>query len=62
MPGVDASKMDMAYKLFMATISGDQSARQYFEEFKNKFAPLDGAFAEEYKALTAILAIWDREK
>lgn len=62
MPGLDANKMDMAYTLFMATISGDQSARQYFEEFKNKFAPLDGAFAAEYNALTSMLALWDRKE
>lgn len=60
--GLDESKMEIANKLFMATISGDKKAREYFKEFKNKFGPLDGAFAEEYSALTSMLELWDRNK
>uniref|UniRef100_UPI00404B3963 hypothetical protein n=1 Tax=Gelidibacter sp. TaxID=2018083 RepID=UPI00404B3963 len=59
--GLDDSKMEMANKLFMATISGDKKARHYFKEFKSKFGTLDGAFAEEYNDLTAMLALWDRK-
>jgi len=57
--GLDESKMEIADKLFIATISGDKKARNYFKEFNNKFGTLDGAFAEDYKDLTAMLELWD---
>ena len=60
--GLDDSKMEIANKLFIATISGDKKARQYFKEFKTKFGTLDGAFAEEYSDLTAMLELWDRKE
>jgi len=60
--GLDENKMLIANKLFIATISGDKKARQYFEEFKNKFGTLDGAFAEEYSDLTAMLTLWDKKE
>ena len=59
--GLDDNKMEIANKLFIATISGDKKARQYFKEFKNKFGTLDGEFAEEYSDLTAMLKLWDKE-
>ncbi len=31
-------------------------------EFKNTFGTLDGAFAEEYSDLTAMLELWDRKE
>ncbi|MEO6883859.1 MAG: hypothetical protein ABI199_07525 [Bacteroidia bacterium] len=61
-PGLDDSKMVIANKLFIATISGNPKARQYFKEFKNKFGILDGAFAEEYSDLTAMLELWDKKE
>ncbi|MFM1998493.1 MAG: hypothetical protein RL204_440 [Bacteroidota bacterium] len=57
--GLDDSKMEIANKLFVAIISGDKKARQYFKEFESKFGTLDGAFAEEYSDLTAMLELWD---
>ncbi|HWY35215.1 MAG TPA: hypothetical protein VNX68_11255, partial [Nitrosopumilaceae archaeon] len=57
--GLEDSKMEIANKLFIATISGSNKARQYFKEFKNKFGTLDGAFKEEYNELTAMLELWD---
>lgn len=60
-PVPDDSKMEIANKLFIATISGDKKARQYFKEFKSKFGTLDGAFTEEYGDLTAMLELWDRK-
>ncbi|RAR70627.1 hypothetical protein CLV55_11027 [Flavobacterium aciduliphilum] len=60
--GLDDNKMVIANKLFIATISGNKKARQYFKEFKNKFGSLDGAFAEEYSDLTAMLELWDRRE
>lgn len=59
--GLDDSKMEIANKLFIATISGDKKARKYFKEFNNKFGILDGAFKEEYSDLTAMLQLWDKE-
>lgn len=61
-PGLDDSKMEIANKLFIATISGDKKARQYFKEFKSKFGTLDGAFAEEYNDLAEMLELWDRNE
>jgi hypothetical protein len=58
-PGLDDSKMEIANKLFIATISGDKKARQYFNGFKSKFGTLDGALSEEYTDLTAMLNLWD---
>jgi len=58
--GLDYNKMIIANRLFIATISGDNKARQYFKEFKSKFGTLDGAFAEEYNDLTAMLKLWDK--
>lgn len=60
--GLDDNKMVIANKLFIATISGDKKARQYFKEFNNKFGILDGAFKEEYSDLTAMLELWDRKE
>ena len=59
-PKLDDSKMEIANKLFIAIISGDKIARQYFKDFKTKFGTLDGAFAEEYNDLTAMIALWDK--
>lgn len=58
--GLDDNKMEIANKLFIATLSGDKTAKQYFKEFKNKFGVLDGAFAEEYKDLAAMLGLWEK--
>ena len=60
--GLDDDKMEIANKLFIATISGDKKARQYFNEFNNKFGILDGAFKEEYRDLTAMLRLWDKKE
>lgn len=60
--GLDDNKMEIANKLFIATISGDKKARQYFKEFRHKYGILDGAFAEEYSDLTAMLELWDRKE
>jgi hypothetical protein len=60
--GLDDNKMEIANKLFIATISGDKKARQYFKEFNNKFVTLDGAFKEEYSDLTVMLELWDSKE
>ena len=56
------NKMELANRLFVATISGDKKARKYFKEFRTKFGALDGAFSEEYSDLAAMLVQWDRQK
>jgi len=58
--GLGANKMDIANKLFIATISGDKTARQYFKGFKTKYGTLDGAFHEEYDELTKMIELWDK--
>lgn len=54
--------MEIANQLFFATISGDKTARKYFNNFENKFGTLDGAFAEEYNDLKGMLKQWDNNK
>jgi hypothetical protein len=49
--------MDLVYRLFMATISGDKTARKYLTD-KTRFETLDGAFAEDYNELIAMLENW----
>ena len=58
-PGLNDSKMEIANKLFIAAISGNNKARQYFKEFEHTFEPLDGAFAEEYSDLSVMLEQWN---
>ncbi len=52
-------KMELANRLFIATISGNKKARKYFREFRTRFGELDGAFSEEYSDLSAMLSQWD---
>jgi hypothetical protein len=54
-------KMDLANKLFIASISDSDKARKYFVEFKDKFEVHDGdgAYAEEYHDLKEMLNLWD---
>lgn len=49
--------MDLVYKLFMAAISGDKTARNYLTD-KTRFETLDGAFQEDYEELIAMLKSW----
>lgn len=59
--GYDEKKMELVYKLFIASISGSKTARQYFQDFGNKFWTLDGADREEYNDLIAMLGLWDKK-
>ncbi|MTH16314.1 hypothetical protein [Flavobacterium sp. LC2016-01] len=61
-PELDGISMEIANKLFIASISGNKKALQYFKEFETKFGTLDGAFAEEYKDLTSMLVLWDKKE
>jgi len=58
---VDEQKMRLANKLFIATVSGSNKAREYFEQFPLKMKVLDGAYAEEYHELAAMLKQWDSQ-
>lgn len=49
--------MNLVYKLFMAAISGDKTARKYLTD-KTRFETLDGAFQEDYEELIAMLKSW----
>lgn len=49
--------MDLVYRLFMAAISGDKTARKYLID-RTKFETLDGAFAEDYNELIVMLKNW----
>jgi hypothetical protein len=60
-PGLDESKMELANMIFIAIISGDKKARQYFKDFKTKFGTLDGYFAEEYNDLNSMIKQWDKK-
>lgn len=60
--GLDDTKMVLANKLFIATISGNSTAREYFKEFETKFGILDGAYSEEYRDLTKMLELWDKKE
>jgi hypothetical protein len=57
--GLNDNKMELANKLFIASISGDKTSRKHFKEFKTKFGVLDGAFLEEYNHLNVMLRVWD---
>jgi hypothetical protein len=56
---IDGTSITLAGKLFVSTISGNETARNYFSKFENKFGTLDGAFAEEYNHLKGMLQLWD---
>lgn len=47
-------------RLFVASISGSEKARSYFNNF-GTFTLLDGAVLEEYKDLAAMLAQWEEK-
>jgi hypothetical protein len=49
-------------RLWLATISGDKTARTYFEQFDKKFGWLDGAYSEQYHDLKAKLKLWDNDQ
>ncbi len=51
-------KMSLVNRLFMAAISKDKQASDYFYQFKNKYE-LDGAFSEEYNDLKCMLKSWE---
>jgi hypothetical protein len=55
----DEDKMILASRLFIASLSGDKTSRKYLVDFKTKFGTLDGAFAEEYEELIAMLRSWE---
>ena len=61
-PELVDNTMEIANQLFIAIISGDEKARKYFKEFKNKFGLLNGAFSQEYKDLKAMIELWERNK
>jgi hypothetical protein len=58
--GINNKKMEIAYKLFIATISGNETARKNLTDFKTKFKIEDESeFADEYNELILKLESWD---
>lgn len=55
---IDDNKMELLNRLFISSISGSQQAKKYFRAFEKKFGELDGAFAEEYNDLSAMLRLY----
>jgi len=53
--------MQLVNRLFIATISKNNKARDYFYKFENRYKP-DGAFSEEYSDLKTMLEVWDKQK
>jgi hypothetical protein len=56
--GINDSTMVLANRLFISAISGSRTAEKYFLNFESKIGQVDGAFAEEYKELIAMLELW----
>ncbi len=54
--------MLIAYKLFIATISGSKEARIRLLNFDKKYGELDGAWAEGYDDLMGMLKSWEDKK
>jgi len=59
--GQDVDKEQIEYRLFIATISGNKTARQYFTEYMTKFYPVGAADEEQYDYLVKMLKLWDKK-
>lgn len=61
-PEIGGEKINIAFKLFVATISGNKTARKYFNHFTDKFDKIGAAPREEYDRLKRMLKQWDDEE
>ncbi len=52
-------KIDLAYELFYATISGSKKAAEYFRKFDKKFFIPGGAYLEEWQDIQEMLKTWN---
>ncbi len=52
-------KIDLAYELFYATISGSKKASEYFKKFDKKFFIPSGAYLEEWQEIQEMLKLWN---
>ncbi len=52
-------KMDLADQLFTAALSGHTEAKSAFLGFHQRFPALSGAYAQQYRILTEMLATWE---
>lgn len=59
---IGGEKINIAYELFIATISGNKTARKYFNHFTDKFDKIGVAPREEYDRLKRMLKQWDNEE
>lgn len=53
-------KIDLAYELFYATISGSKKASEYFKQFDKKFFIQSGAYLEEWQDIQEMLLLWNK--
>jgi hypothetical protein len=56
----DDKKIALFSKLFVGTISGDETCRKYFIAFKNDYKIVGTAIEDEYNELIAKLETWDK--
>ncbi|TGE20095.1 hypothetical protein [Hymenobacter elongatus] len=60
-PALKAEKsIELANRLLLSALSGDQQAAVYFRQFPGKF-PLPSAYEEEYADLQRMLRDWNRQ-
>ncbi len=52
-------KIDLAYELFYATISGSKKASEFFKQFDKKFFFPSGAYLEEWQDIQEMLRLWN---
>jgi hypothetical protein len=58
---LDDNTVELASKLFIATISGNNKARKYFNDIPHKFAGLDAIYGEIYNDIKDKLSQWDKK-
>ncbi|MCB2410224.1 hypothetical protein [Hymenobacter lucidus] len=56
----EEKRIELANRLLLSALSGDQQAAVYFRQFPAKF-PLQGAYEAEYADLQRMLRDWDRQ-
>ncbi len=56
----DDKKIELASKLFMGAISGDENCRKYFKAFKTDYKIVNTPVEEAYNDLMSKLETWDK--
>jgi hypothetical protein len=58
---MDEKKLQLAAKLFIATISGNATSREFLLDFKDKYKVEGGEYEDQYKEILAKLELWDKQ-